>query len=256
MALGQLVSSHPRNRSGPAIAGQLAGAAGETVVRAGESTSKRGGNGRDSRQPGTWPALRRRAMADEGHATARARAHPPPARSPTHPPAVRTSLNNDPRPLKFSLSLANAHPHAVLARPPSHGRHGARVPGSIQIVSDCRRRALAGRAAVRGVQSAARGWWLPLNGGAGQLVSSHPRNRSGQAIAGQFAGAAGETVVCRVNRPQSEAEMAAIRASVARGRPYGGAQWQTKVARQFGLEHTLRPRGRPASTRSPNQPKQ
>jgi putative transposase len=48
-----------------------------------------------------------------------------------------------------------------------------------------------------------------------------------------------------VNRPQHEAELAAIRLSVARGRPYGGEMWQTKVTQQLGLEHTVRPRGRP-----------
>jgi putative transposase len=48
-----------------------------------------------------------------------------------------------------------------------------------------------------------------------------------------------------VNRPQREAELAPIRASVARGRPFGAAAWQAKVARQLGLEHSFRPRGRP-----------
>ncbi len=48
-----------------------------------------------------------------------------------------------------------------------------------------------------------------------------------------------------VNQPHSEAELIAIRRSVQRGQPYGGAIWRSKVARQLGLEHTLRPRGRP-----------
>jgi putative transposase len=48
-----------------------------------------------------------------------------------------------------------------------------------------------------------------------------------------------------VNRPQSEAELEAIRRSVQRGQPFGGEAWQQKVARQLGLEHTFRPRGRP-----------
>ena len=49
----------------------------------------------------------------------------------------------------------------------------------------------------------------------------------------------------RVNRPETEAELAAIRRSVERGRPFGGEAWSAKVVRQMGLEHTLRPRGRP-----------
>jgi putative transposase len=48
-----------------------------------------------------------------------------------------------------------------------------------------------------------------------------------------------------VNEPQSEAELAAIRRSIARGQPFGGDAWREKVTRQLGLEHTFRPRGRP-----------
>ena len=48
-----------------------------------------------------------------------------------------------------------------------------------------------------------------------------------------------------VNQPQTEAELEAIRRCVVRGQPYGGDRWRAKVARQLGLEHTFRPRGRP-----------
>jgi putative transposase len=48
-----------------------------------------------------------------------------------------------------------------------------------------------------------------------------------------------------VNDPQSEAELAAIRRSIARGQPFGGNAWQKKVTQQLSLEHTFRPRGRP-----------
>jgi putative transposase len=49
----------------------------------------------------------------------------------------------------------------------------------------------------------------------------------------------------RVNRPQTEAELATIRRCVTRGQPFGGDTWRRKVARQHGLEHTFRSRGRP-----------
>jgi putative transposase len=52
----------------------------------------------------------------------------------------------------------------------------------------------------------------------------------------------------QVNRPQTEAEALAIRRSIARGQPLGGAAWTAKIIRQLGLEHTLRPRGRPRKT--------
>lgn len=49
-----------------------------------------------------------------------------------------------------------------------------------------------------------------------------------------------------VNQPQTEAELEQLRASVQRGRPYGGDTWSAKVAKKLGLESTFRPRGRPA----------
>ena len=49
----------------------------------------------------------------------------------------------------------------------------------------------------------------------------------------------------RVNQPQTEAELIALQTSVSRGRPFGGAAWCKKVAKQMGLAHTYRSRGRP-----------
>jgi putative transposase len=48
-----------------------------------------------------------------------------------------------------------------------------------------------------------------------------------------------------VNRPQTEAEVEAVRRSIARGAPLGNAAWQRRTVERLGLEHTLRPRGRP-----------
>jgi len=50
--------------------------------------------------------------------------------------------------------------------------------------------------------------------------------------------------IAHVNRPQSAAELEAIRISVKRGRPYGEERWQSRTAASLGLESTLRPRGR------------
>ena len=52
-----------------------------------------------------------------------------------------------------------------------------------------------------------------------------------------------------VNRPQSEAELAAIRRCVNRGCPYGGAEWIARTVESLGLESTLRPRGRPRASK-------
>jgi putative transposase len=48
-----------------------------------------------------------------------------------------------------------------------------------------------------------------------------------------------------VNRPQTEGELASVRASANRGRPYGDEAWVTLVAERLDLGATLRPRGRP-----------
>lgn len=49
----------------------------------------------------------------------------------------------------------------------------------------------------------------------------------------------------RVNRPETEAELADLRQSAGRGRPYGSGRWQRRVARTMSLEYTFRKPGRP-----------
>jgi putative transposase len=48
----------------------------------------------------------------------------------------------------------------------------------------------------------------------------------------------------QVNRPETPEELEALRRSVIRGTPYGGAAWQKRTAARLGLESSLRPRGR------------
>jgi putative transposase len=48
-----------------------------------------------------------------------------------------------------------------------------------------------------------------------------------------------------VNGVETEAELEAVRRSVVRERPFGVEAWQEEVAGHLGLQHTLRPRGRP-----------
>ena len=48
-----------------------------------------------------------------------------------------------------------------------------------------------------------------------------------------------------VNKPQTAAELEALRHAVARGTPFGAESWQRRTAKRLGLEFTLRPRGRP-----------
>jgi putative transposase len=48
-----------------------------------------------------------------------------------------------------------------------------------------------------------------------------------------------------VNTPLSEAEVADVRESVTRGRPFGSPRWQARTAGELGLKLTMRRRGRP-----------
>jgi putative transposase len=49
----------------------------------------------------------------------------------------------------------------------------------------------------------------------------------------------------RVNDPQSQREVAALRESIRRGRPFGEPLWQAATAAKLNLESTFRERGRP-----------
>lgn len=51
--------------------------------------------------------------------------------------------------------------------------------------------------------------------------------------------------VAQVNRQQSASELESLRTSVQRGRPFGEEAWVRRMAKRFGMEATLRPRGRP-----------
>lgn len=48
-----------------------------------------------------------------------------------------------------------------------------------------------------------------------------------------------------VNHAQSASELEALRLSVQRGRPFGEEAWVKRMVKRFGMESTLRPRGRP-----------
>jgi putative transposase len=48
-----------------------------------------------------------------------------------------------------------------------------------------------------------------------------------------------------VNEPLSNAEIAGLRTSVNRGRPFGDTDWVAKTAKQLNLGNTIRERGRP-----------
>lgn len=56
-----------------------------------------------------------------------------------------------------------------------------------------------------------------------------------------------------INEAQTKAEVKAIRSCVNRGQPYGSESWIRKVAKQLGLDSTMRRRGRPNNARPNSQ---
>jgi putative transposase len=56
--------------------------------------------------------------------------------------------------------------------------------------------------------------------------------------------------VDHVNAAQTEAELTALRRSVERGSPFGGAPWSERTIRRLGLESTIRPQGRPKKSKN------
>jgi putative transposase len=51
--------------------------------------------------------------------------------------------------------------------------------------------------------------------------------------------------LAHVNAVQYEAELSAVRRSIARGAPFGDERWSERTAKRLGLESSLRARGRP-----------
>ena len=51
--------------------------------------------------------------------------------------------------------------------------------------------------------------------------------------------------VARVNAPLTPSEIARARVSIERSRPYGDDEWVSRTVKELGLEHTVRPQGRP-----------
>jgi putative transposase len=56
----------------------------------------------------------------------------------------------------------------------------------------------------------------------------------------------------RVNTPLSAQELRRLRLSIERGQPYGEDGWVQRTAQELGLEHTIRPEGRPPKRSDPS----
>jgi putative transposase len=55
----------------------------------------------------------------------------------------------------------------------------------------------------------------------------------------------------RMEQPETDAELAAVRRCVVRNQPFGSELWQRQTAARLGLQYTFRPRGRPRKSSLP-----
>ena len=55
----------------------------------------------------------------------------------------------------------------------------------------------------------------------------------------------------RVNAPLTAKELDRVGLSMERGRPYGSDEWVRRTVKELGLEHTVRPEGRPRKESQP-----
>lgn len=85
----------------------------------------------------------------------------------------------------------------------------------------------------------------------GSLWRREQRDRRARAFLSEWPVSRPRNWVARVNQPQTERELQAVRQSVQRGRPFGSETWVRRMAKRLGLESTLRSRGRPKSLKLP-----
>jgi hypothetical protein len=78
----------------------------------------------------------------------------------------------------------------------------------------------------------------------GELAGTAVPPRAGKMPALRPAGRPGNWLAL-VNAARTAKELARVRLSVARGQPYGEGPWVAETVRALGLEHTVRPEGRP-----------
>ena len=154
--------------------------------------------------------------------------------------------SHDGYPVDGLLPIAHRYPHHALARSLCNRRHRSPLPGTLQVVPDSIRRPFTDR--VRYVER------NPLRA---NLVKQAEEWEYGSAWARQQKQATPEWLAtvknprlprqwrALVNKPQSDAELSAIRKCIVRGTPFGNEKWTSNTAVKLSLESTTRPRGRP-----------
>jgi putative transposase len=101
-----------------------------------------------------------------------------------------------------------------------------------------------------GLSARAEQWrWSSLCARENPAASDAPDTQDARPAATAWPVARPRNWVSLLNDPMTPAEEDAIRIAITRGRPYGTAAWSDGMVRRLGLQHTLRPRGRPRKRR-------
>jgi len=123
------------------------------------------------------------------------------------------------------------------ARPPAHKRAMGMLEGGDAVLSVLR---YVERNPVRaGLATRAAAW--PWSSAA---TRRRPPDESGVTLTDPSGGLPADWLDV-VNRPQSQEELDALIRCIRRGRPFGREEWVKRMAAEWSLDSTLRPRGRP-----------
>ena len=151
---------------------------------------------------------------------------------------------------------------ALLAN--SHFRAGREQECPDMPEAGAEKKGTKGNKGVRNLCPTGRAFWLAFCPGLDRVMPCPGRPGPRQAESSGDGAACGggpaampTSAVCwppdwlaRVNRPQTRQEREALALCIARGRPFGSPVWVRRMAARFGLESTLRPRGRPRKNAS------
>ena len=84
----------------------------------------------------------------------------------------------------------------------------------------------------------------------GSLWARRHADAQSRALLSDALGETPDGWVRKVNAQVDEKELEKFELSVQRSRPFGSERWQIQACRKWGMEHTMRPRGRPRGSRN------
>ena len=142
--------------------------------------------------------------------------------------------------------MDHRHPHAALACASPHRGDGPGLSRALSVISGANRCAFPDRGAVCGAQCAAcEAGGTSRRLAVGEFMAAGAGRRNGAGVAEQLAGGTAARLGDAGESPADGVGTRSVAGSVQRGRPFGEERWVRRLAKRFGMESTLRPRGRP-----------